>query len=228
MHSKNKLNSLRATNGREMVVRIQENDFDKAITSGILLRNEISEQPWCGVANYGPNKTDEGLLQIAMGAAVMDREKRRHERAQLNSADGNTAERHDQFYRDHKLLLVLFRALAVMPIERSAPGLVTFSWRSKATAYAVVFYALTTCMVLIVGYERIVILQTTKRFDEYVYAIVFVIFLVPHFWIPFVGWGVASQVAVYKTMWGSFQVRYIIYRIGPCLYMGEKGDSCTL
>lgn len=49
-------------------------------------------------------------------------DKRRAERAQLNSADGVTGETHDQFYRDHKLLLVLFRALAVMPITRSSPG----------------------------------------------------------------------------------------------------------
>lgn len=49
-------------------------------------------------------------------------DKRRAERAQLNSADGNIAEKHDQFYRDHKLLLVLFRVLAVMPITRSSPG----------------------------------------------------------------------------------------------------------
>lgn len=49
-------------------------------------------------------------------------DKRRAERAQLNSADGDTGEYHDQFYRDHKLLLILFRVLAVMPITRSAPG----------------------------------------------------------------------------------------------------------
>lgn len=44
------------------------------------------------------------------------------ERAKLSSADHNTRELHDQFYRDHKLLLVLFRVLAVMPITRSLPG----------------------------------------------------------------------------------------------------------
>lgn len=48
-------------------------------------------------------------------------EKKRAERADLNSADGTTVDQHDQFYRDHKLLLVLFRALGVMPITRS-PG----------------------------------------------------------------------------------------------------------
>lgn len=139
-------------------------------------------------------------------------DKRRAERAQLNSGDGVTGETHDQFYRDHKLLLVLFRALAVMPITRSSPGQynlylyffaqvlgiefdviiigkVTFSWKSLATAYAVFFYAVMTGVVFIVGRERIRILQTTKKFDDKIYAILFVIFLVPHFWIPFVGWG---------------------------------------
>lgn len=30
------------------------------------------------------------------------------DRAKLNSADGNVIDEHDQFYRDHKLLLKLF------------------------------------------------------------------------------------------------------------------------
>lgn len=51
-----------------------------------------------------------------------EREAGRLQRARLSSIDGDTAEEHDQFYRDHKLLLVLFRALAVMPITRSSPG----------------------------------------------------------------------------------------------------------
>ncbi|XP_077286504.1 gustatory and odorant receptor 22-like [Arctopsyche grandis] len=139
------------------------------------------------------------------------REAARQQRARLSSIDGNTAEEHDQFYRDHKLLLVLFRVLAVMPITRSSPGKVTFEWNSLATIYAVCFYLVTTVIVLIVGHERMVILQTTKKFDDYIYAVIFVVFLVPHFWIPFVGWGVAHQVAIYKTSWGRFQVRY--YRV---------------
>lgn len=44
-----------------------------------------------------------------------------------------------------------------------------------------------------------------------IYGVLFLIFLVPHFWIPFVGWGVAKEVARYKTSWGTFQVRY--YRV---------------
>ncbi|XP_063384045.1 gustatory and odorant receptor 22-like [Cydia fagiglandana] len=133
------------------------------------------------------------------------------QRDMLSSQDGDTCETHDQFYRDHKLLLVLFRALAVMPITRSRPGTITFSWKSRATMYAISFYIVATVVVLMVGYERVMILRSIKKFDEYIYAILFVAFLVPHFWIPFVGWGVAHQVAIYKTSWGKFQVRY--YRV---------------
>lgn len=147
-------------------------------------------------------------------------DKKRAERKQLNSADGDTGEHHDQFYRDHKLLLVLFRALAVMPITRSSPGKwhkmqsfhfvcipmrfcfivhfhatgrVSFKWKSLATAYAIMFYIAMTVVVYYVGKERIRILGETKKFDEKIYAYIFVIFLIPHFWIPFVGWGKQSN-----------------------------------
>lgn len=65
----------------------------------------------------------------------------------------------------------------------------TFSWKSLATIYAVLFYSMMTVIVVIVGRERLEILQNTKKFDDKIYAIIFVIFLIPHFWIPFVGWG---------------------------------------
>ncbi|KAF9408546.1 hypothetical protein HW555_011814, partial [Spodoptera exigua] len=149
---------------------------------------------------------DDAIKKIAPKCS-----REQEQRDLLSSQDGETCEIHDQFYRDHKLLLVLFRALAVMPITRSRPGTITFSWKSRATMYAVCFYIAATAVVLIVGYERIMILRSIRRFDDYIYAILFVIFLVPHFWIPFVGWGVAHQVAIYKTNWGKFQVRY--YRV---------------
>ncbi|XP_037944716.1 gustatory and odorant receptor 22-like [Teleopsis dalmanni] len=129
-------------------------------------------------------------------------------RSKLDSGNGDRVEEHDQFYRDHKLLLVLFRVLAVMPILRSQPGRITFSWKSMATIYAIFFWCLMTFVVVIIGRERIHILHTTKQFDEYIYAVIFVIYLVPHFWIPFVGWGVANEVAIYKSSWGTFQLRF--------------------
>lgn len=62
-------------------------------------------------------------------------------------------------------------------------GKVTFSWKSLATAYAVFFYVVMTGVVFIVGRERMHILSTTQKFDDKIYAIIFVIFLVPHFWV---------------------------------------------
>ncbi|XP_046804859.1 gustatory and odorant receptor 22-like isoform X2 [Lucilia cuprina] len=97
-----------------------------------------------------------------------------------------------------------------MPLAREA-GKVTFNWKSPQMLYALFFYILTSTLVLRVGYERIKILVTITEFDEYIYAIIFIIFLIPHFWIPYVGWCVADRVAYYKTMWGSFQVRF--YRV---------------
>lgn len=55
---------------------------------------------------------------------MSERDKARLERERLSSANGDMVEIHDQFYRDHKLLLVLFRYLAVMPVLRSAPGMI--------------------------------------------------------------------------------------------------------
>lgn len=71
----------------------------------------------------------------------------------------------------------------------TSTGKVTFRWKSYATIYAMFFYIAMTVVVYYVGLERIRILGETKKFDEKIYAYIFVIFLVPHFWIPFVGWG---------------------------------------
>ncbi|EAA08342.2 AGAP003098-PA [Anopheles gambiae str. PEST] len=181
---------------------IKESEFDDSLGYALLRRD---------MGTVWDTAKDERMVNGTMDPELIQRAKERAVRAQLNSADGDTCETHDQFYRDHKLLLVLFRGLAVMPITRSVPGRITFSWRSAASIYAFCFYLVSTVIVLVVGYERIKVFQTTTKFDEYIYGILFVIFLVPHFWIPFVGWGVAKQVAIYKTMWGAFQVRY--YRV---------------
>ncbi|XP_044763570.1 gustatory and odorant receptor 22-like [Coccinella septempunctata] len=129
-------------------------------------------------------------------------------RSELDAKNVEILEEHDQFYRDHKLLLTLFRGLAVMPVQR-ATGKITFSWTSNAMIYAYFFYVFTTILVFMVGYERFdILLNKSKKFDEYIYSIIFIVFLVPHFWIPFVGWGVANEVCDYKNSWGTFQLSY--------------------
>nr|AOE48126.1 putative gustatory receptor GR6 [Scaeva pyrastri] len=181
------------------MIRIEDEEFEEVLSYS-LLRNDLQTLHKVG-------KPDANKL-LTLNDAARKREQKRSERAKLKSANGDHVEIHDQFYRDHKLLLTLFRVLAVMPVLRSEPGRISFSWRSGATMYAILFWCLMTIVVLFIGQERVQILITTKDFDEYIYAILFVIYLIPHFWIPFVGWGVASQVAKYKTSWGTFQLRF--------------------
>lgn len=96
-----------------------------------------------------------------------------------------------------------------MPVQRGQIGKITFSYTSVTSIYAYCLYIFTTCLVLWVGQDRILILTTqSKQFDEYIYSIIFVVFLVPHFWVPFVGWGVAREVCGYKNSWGNFQLAY--------------------
>ncbi|XP_030760635.1 gustatory and odorant receptor 22-like [Sitophilus oryzae] len=99
--------------------------------------------------------------------------------------------------------------MGVMPVQRGEIGKITFGWTSKPMIYAYMFYCVTTLLVVLVGYERIdILLNKSKRFDEYIYAIIFIVYLVPHFLIPYVGWSVAYEVCDYKNSWGTFQLNY--------------------
>ncbi|KAJ8976651.1 hypothetical protein NQ317_010366 [Molorchus minor] len=122
-------------------------------------------------------------------------------RSNLNSEDGAIIDEHDQFYRDHKLLLVLFRGS-----DRED------HLRLDYLGYAVRLcrYVVMTLIVVLVSYERLdILLNKSKKFDEYIYSIIFIIFPgAPFFWIPFVGWGVAYEVCDYKNGWGKFQLHY--------------------
>ncbi|XP_031341556.1 gustatory and odorant receptor 22-like isoform X2 [Photinus pyralis] len=132
-----------------------------------------------------------------------------YKRSLLKSSDGQTLDDHDQFYRDHKLLLKLFQVLGAMPIQRGEIGRITFGWFSVPSIYAYGVYLVTTVLVFFVGYDRLLILTTkSKKFDEYIYSIIFLMYLVPHFWVPFTGWSVAKEVADYKNSWGPFQLDY--------------------
>lgn len=90
--------------------------------------------------------------------------------------------------------------------------------------YAYCFYVVTTVLVVLVGYERLdILLNKSRRFDEYIYSIIFIVYLIPHFWIPYVGWGVAYEVCDYKNSWGTFQLHY--YKITgtfSCFYEIKK------
>ncbi|XP_066151940.1 gustatory and odorant receptor 22-like isoform X1 [Euwallacea fornicatus] len=154
---------------------------------------------------YGEQLDIKSVVRVSCSPRAQEISKR----MKLDENDGRVMDEHDQFYRDHKLLLILFKWMGVMPVERGEIGKITFSWTSKPMFYAYAFYLITTALVLSVGYERVdILLNKSKKFDEYIYAIIFIVFLTPHFFIPFVGWSVAHQVCDYKNSWGRFQVNY--------------------
>ncbi|XP_060536116.1 gustatory and odorant receptor 22-like [Cylas formicarius] len=125
--------------------------------------------------------------------------------------DPNLLEEHDNFYQTTKSLLVLFQIMGVMPIER-LKGNTIFRWRSPTTIWAYCIYSIETIFVSIVFKERLIlILQPGKRFDEYIYGVIFLSILIPHFLLPVGAWTNGHEVAKFKNMWTRFQLKY--YRV---------------
>ncbi|XP_046492192.1 gustatory and odorant receptor 22-like [Neodiprion pinetum] len=125
--------------------------------------------------------------------------------------DGKLLDKFDHFYDDTKVLLILFQIMGVMPIQRGI-GTTTFEWTSTATIYAMCLWVAETVVVILVGRERIEnTLQPDKPFDEYIYNIIFLCILTPHFLLPIASWRYGGEVAKYKNMWTHYQLRY--YRV---------------
>ncbi|KAK9874019.1 hypothetical protein WA026_002373 [Henosepilachna vigintioctopunctata] len=145
--------------------------------------------------NYGRNITKESFSA---------KKKRAEE-----DPDPEALEKYDSFYHTTKSLLVLFQIMGVMPIERSGKGKTTYRWVSAAAIWAYTIYSAETIFVGIVFKERIMlILQGGKRFDEYIYGIIFLSIMIPHFLLPVGAWTNGSEVAIFKNMWTHFQLKY--------------------
>lgn len=115
-------------------------------------------------------------------------------------------DRYDSFYDTTKSLLVLFQVMGVMPIERQQ-GKTIFRWFSAVTCWAYFIYIVETIFVSIVFKERLLlIVKPGKRFDEYIYGVIFLSILIPHFLLPLGAWRNGHQVAKFKNMWTKFQV----------------------
>lgn len=143
-----------------------------------------------------------------------------------HEADPELLEQYDNFYQTTKSLLILFQIMGIMPIERAGKGKTTFRykkytnininityssyfrWLSSTSIYAYFIFGAETIFVTIVFKERLnLILQRGKRFDEYIYGVIFLSILIPHFFLPVAAWTNGSEVAKFKNMWTRFQVR---------------------
>lgn len=135
-------------------------------------------------------------------------------RAVEEDDDAELLDKHDSFYWSSKQLLNLFQYMGVMPIYRNPPvkGLprTGYSFTSKWFIWAVIIYTLETIIVVNVLKERVsnFISQEEKRFDEGIYNVIFISLLFTHFLLPVAAWRHGSQVAIFKNMWTSYQLKF--------------------
>ncbi|XP_044744506.1 gustatory and odorant receptor 22-like [Coccinella septempunctata] len=133
--------------------------------------------------------------------------------------DPDLLEKYDSFYHTTKSLLVLFQIMGVMPIERASKGNTTFRWISPAALWAYIIYIVETCFVALVFKERFMLIsQGGKRFDEYIYGIIFLSIMIPHFLLPVGAWTTGSEVAIFKNMWTRFQLKYFKITGTPVIF----------
>lgn len=87
--------------------------------------------------------------------------------------------------------------------------LTNYWWKSKTALYAYCVYTVETLFVLRVLEARVnILLHGGKRFDEYIYGIIFLSILSPHFLLPILAWTNGAEVAQFKNMWTKFQYKY--------------------
>ncbi|XP_030746043.1 gustatory and odorant receptor 22 [Sitophilus oryzae] len=123
--------------------------------------------------------------------------------------DYNLLDYYDSFYHTTKSLLVLFQVMGVMPIERNK-GYTTFRWHSPAILWSYLLFTGETIFVSLVFKSRLdLIMQPGKPFDEYVYGIIFLSILIPHFLLPLVAWSNGAEVVKFKNMWTRYQLKYL-------------------
>lgn len=81
---------------------------------------------------------------------------------------------------------------------------------SKAAFWAYLIYGSETIIVCLVLHERLIkfISNTDQKFDEIIYNVIFMSILMPHFLLPFASWRNGAEVAIFKNMWTSFQMKY--------------------
>ncbi|XP_018567012.1 gustatory and odorant receptor 22-like [Anoplophora glabripennis] len=136
----------------------------------------------------------------------------------VSNADPELLHQYDNFYHTTKSLLVLFQIMGVMPIERDI-GKTTYRWTSATNIWAYFVYIVETIFVTIVFKERLeLVLLPGKRFDEYIYAIIFLSILIPHFLLPIGAWTNGHEVAKFKNMWTKFQYKYFTVTGTPVVF----------
>ncbi|XP_055298678.1 gustatory and odorant receptor 22-like [Sitodiplosis mosellana] len=137
--------------------------------------------------------------------------------------DVDLLDKYDSFYKTTKSLLVLFQIMGIMPIKRSAPGeklpRTTYHWKSKVFFWAYFIYGCQTILVIYTLRARIEnFINSSHRFDEVIYNVIFISLLLPHFLLPIASWRHGSEVAKFKNMWTNYQLQYFRVTGTPIIF----------
>ncbi|XP_057663906.1 gustatory and odorant receptor 22-like [Diorhabda carinulata] len=173
----------------------------------IVYHRNSREQP---NMNYNKRKTET----INVTGTPAENQSNYHD----NLPDPELLDHYDNFYHTTKSLLVLFQIMGIMPIERE-PGKTIYRWTSATNMWAYFIFGVETIFVSIVFRERLkLVLLPGKRFDEYIYAIIFLSILIPHFLLPIGAWTNGHEVAKFKNMWTKFQYKYFTVTRSPIIF----------
>ncbi|XP_023717203.1 gustatory and odorant receptor 24 [Cryptotermes secundus] len=113
------------------------------------------------------------------------------------------------YYDSLKPLLLVMRAMGVLPLTSEAGGAVVFSWMSLAMLYSACLYWLLCLGVWFTNENRMqAIREANGRFEDSVDAYMLFVYLVPLVHLPFTHWREAAKVARYLNDWSTFQSHY--------------------
>lgn len=151
-------------------------------------------------------------------------------RLSVNSLKKDEKELEDIVYDNMKPVVMLIRAMGVLPIVRpqigsqlfvfrtdiyhsyskisiQLPGITKFKLASNQMIYSILLYVALSTHTFYVVWNRVKIVQSVQgRFEEAVIAYLFVFYLLPHFLIP-VLWYEAKKCADCFNHWMDFQAR---------------------
>ncbi|XP_077294944.1 gustatory receptor 63a [Arctopsyche grandis] len=114
----------------------------------------------------------------------------------------------DIVYENIKPVVMILRALGVLPITRPKPGLTIFALVSPAMAYSCfIFIALIAYIIYISMHRGKVMKSAEGRFEEAVIAYLFTVQLFPLVMIPIM-WYETKKIAEVLNSWSDFEICY--------------------
>lgn len=85
--------------------------------------------------------------------------------------------------------------------------------------WAYFIYGLLTVVVVMTFRERVKnFLSSERRFDEVIYNVIFLSILLPHFLLPLASWRNGAEVAKFKNMWTTYQLKYLKVAGTPIIF----------